>query len=159
MPGQKKLKFFLGEGDTKNKIRNEFDKCGQVWDNLCMQETTTTTKESKMEKGLLISVDGLIEWKEIEVGNSYELLRNAVGGWIECANVEHNIDIWLNEEGKLIGLEPNRLATALFWDKWGIGTDIIVGDVFLATNNEEGETIGLNKEQIDYLQEFVGVLV
>lgn len=112
-----------------------------------------------MEKGLLISVDGLIEWKEIEVGNSYQLLRDAVDGYIECANVKHNIDIWLNEEGKLIGLEPNRLATALFWDKWGIGTDIIVGDVFLATNNEEGETIGLNKEQIDYLQEFVGVLV
>ena len=112
-----------------------------------------------MQKGLLISVDGLIEWKEIEIGNSYELLRNAVGGWIECANVEHNIDIWLNEEGKLIGLEPNRLATALFWDKWGIGTDIIVGNVFLATNDEEGETIGLTKEQIDYIQEFVGVLV
>ena len=110
-----------------------------------------------MEKGLLIKTDGTIEWKEFEIGNSYQLLRDSVQGYIECANVEENIDIWLNEEGKLIGLTPNRLATFMYWARWGVGADIIVGDVFLATNNSEGETIGLNEEQIDYLRAYLPV--
>lgn len=110
-----------------------------------------------MEKGIRIKTDGTVEWQEFEIGKSYSLLSETVGGWIECANVKHNIDIWLNEEGKLIGLEPNRTATAIFWDKWGIGTDIIVGDVFITTNDENGETIGLTDEQIEYLKDFLGL--
>jgi hypothetical protein len=112
-----------------------------------------------MEKGLYIKTDGTIEWKEFEIGNSYQLLRDSVDGYIECANVQHNIDIWLNEEGKLLGLEPNKTATLLFWQRWGTGSDIIVGDVFLASNDSEGETIGLDAEQLEYLTDFVGLLI
>jgi hypothetical protein len=108
-----------------------------------------------MQKGLLIKADETIEWKEFEIGDSYQLLRDSVQGYIECANVEQNIDIWLNEEGKLIGLTPNRLATFMYWAKWGAGTDIIVGDVFLATHDEEGETIGLTESQLDYLRDYL----
>lgn len=107
---------------------------------------------SDKAKGLFIGVDGTIETREFVVGDSYEVIRNAVDGWIECAMVKHDIDIWLNEEGKLIGLEPNWIATELFWDRFGVGSDIIVGNVLLAYHNEEGETIGLVDSQMDYLR-------
>lgn len=104
-----------------------------------------------MEKGLYIKTDGTIEWKEFEIGNSYQLLRDSVDGYIERVSLKGDIDLWLNEEGKLIGLEPNKNATLLFWGTWGIGSDIIVGDVFLANSNSEGDTVGLTDEQIDHL--------
>ena len=109
---------------------------------------------SDKAKGLFIGVDGTIETREFTVGESYEVIRNAVNGWIECAVVGGEIDLWLNEEGKLIGLEPNPIATALFWDKYGFGTDIIVGDVFLTAHNDEGETIGLTDSQVTFLKGF-----
>lgn len=108
---------------------------------------------SDKAKGLFIGVDGTVETREFVVGDSYEVIRNAVDGWIECAMVQEDIDLWLNEEGKLIGLEVNPIATALFWDKYGIGTDVIVGNVLLANHNEHGDTIGLSDNQMNYLRE------
>lgn len=93
--------------------------------------------------------------KLFEIGNSYEMLREAVGGWIECVRIRHDIDMWLNEEGKLNGLERNNFATALFWDAFGFMSDIIVGNVIFTSSNEEGETIGLNLEQVTYLREWL----
>lgn len=107
----------------------------------------------KTEQGLFIGVDGTIKTREFAIGDSYELISDAVGGWIECAQIKEDIDLWLNEEGKLNGLEPNRLATILFWERYGVGSDIIVGDVFLASSNSEGDTIGLSDAQKKYLTE------
>jgi hypothetical protein len=114
---------------------------------------------SDKAKGLFIGVDGTVETREFTVGESYEVIRNAVNGWIECAVVGAEIDLWLNEEGKLIGLEPNRTATYLFWNKYGIGSDIIVGDVFLTSNDGQGETTGLTPKQVDFLKEEFGLIV
>jgi hypothetical protein len=108
---------------------------------------------SDKAKGLFIGVDGTIETREFVVGQSYEVIKSAVDGYIECTVVQEDIDLWLNEEGKLIGLGVNPIATALFWDKYGVGTDVIVGDVLLANHNGEGETIGLSDNQMDYLRE------
>jgi len=122
----------------------------------------TTRKGKQMSdkaKGLFIGVDGTVETREFTVGESYEVIRNAVNGWIECAVVGEDIDLWLNEEGKLIGLEPNRTATYLFWNKYGVGSDIIVGDVFLTSNDGEGETTGLTPKQVEFLKEEFGLIV
>ena len=108
---------------------------------------------SDKAKGLFIGVDGTVETREFVVGQSYEVIRSAVDGYIECAVVGEDIDLWLNEEGKLIGLEPNPIATALYWDKYGI-IDVIVGDVFLTANDGQGETIGLTDNQITFLKGF-----
>ena len=63
-------------------------------------------------------------------------LQKYVGGYIEVASVEalsgrknENLLI-VNEEGKLIGLPPNRRATELCAGDRGV-SDIIVGDVLL----------------------------
>ncbi len=68
-----------------------------------------------------------------------ENLQEAVGGLIEIINIEDNICIICNEEGKLIGLEGNRR----------LADDIIVGTFYVCGSNDEGELTSLNQCQID----------
>lgn len=68
-----------------------------------------------------------------------ENLQEAVGGLIEIINIEDNVCILCNEEGKLIGLEGNRK----------LGDDILVGTFYVCGSNDEGELISLTDTQID----------
>ena len=84
-----------------------------------------------------------------EVDLSLEAMKGLVGGWLECVPLEalHSeavrIDMWLNEEGLLIGLPPNRLVR-----RPHDGAEFpIVGDFFIAGSNEDGDTIGLTDAQ------------
>ena len=58
-------------------------------------------------------------------------------GLIEFVYLEDNVSLLLNEEGKLIGLEPNRR----------LGDDILVGVVYVVAENEDGELISLTEAQ------------
>ena len=58
-------------------------------------------------------------------------------GLIEFVYLEDNVSLMLNEEGKLIGLTPNR---------W-LGTDILCGVFYVVAENDEGELISLTEEQ------------
>jgi hypothetical protein len=101
-----------------------------------------------MARGYIIKTDGTRKIVEFEVGNSYNTIKEAVGGYIECVSINEEMDIWLNEEGKLIGLEPNLYATALYRARYNT-TDFIVGDVIITGGaNEEGETLGLSDEML-----------
>lgn len=59
-----------------------------------------------------------------------------VGGYIEPFGMDDVIAI-VNEEGKILGLEPNRRY----------GNDILVGNIVIVGNGEE-EFISLTEEQI-----------
>ena len=96
------------------------------------------------------------ELKEKEIGNELEDLQKIVGGYIEIPFLskvffENVIDMIINEEGKFIeGLKPEiaivgKETNALF--------DIVYGNCIFASHNEDGETIGLNDEQIDIVKE------
>lgn len=92
-------------------------------------------------KALVITAEG--EFKELD-GISLEALQSAVGGWVQAIDLEANLTMWLNEEGKLIGLPHNTTAQKL-WDKtFWTGSDFIVGDVVLTGGtDEEGQTLPL----------------
>lgn len=68
-----------------------------------------------------------------------ENLQEAVGGLIEIIDIEDDVCILCNEEGKLIGLEGNRK----------LGDDILVGTFFVCGSNNEGELTSLTDKQID----------
>ena len=96
------------------------------------------------------------ELKEKEIGNELEDLQKIVGGYIEIPFIskiffENVIDMIINEEGKFIeGLKPEiaivgKETNALF--------DIVYGNCIFASHDEEGETIGLNEEQIGIIKE------
>ena len=71
------------------------------------------------------------------IENSLESFQKIVDGIIDITVLEDDIDVILNDEGKLLGLELNR----------SIGYDIIAG-TFIVTGQRNGETISLTNEQI-----------
>jgi hypothetical protein len=80
-----------------------------------------------------------------------ELAQKTVGGWIQLVRLGDKGDLYLNEEGKLEGLEQNPTATALYSEEYGLN-DFIVGDVIITGGaNSEGETVGLTDEQLGFL--------
>lgn len=80
--------------------------------------------------------------KEIE--NTLEEKQKIVGGLIGFLELEYNVDLICNEEGKFLNLEFNRVIT----------NDVIVGTFIIAGQNK-GETISLSRKQIKkYKKEF-----
>ena len=79
----------------------------------------------------------------VELMTDLDSLQKAVSigapeqGLIEFVYLEDNVSLLLNEEGKLIGLEPNRR----------LGNDILVGVVYVVAENDEGELISLTEAQ------------
>lgn len=79
----------------------------------------------------------------VELCNDLDSLQKAVSigadyqGLIEFVYLEDNVSILCNEEGKLIGLEPNRR----------LGKDILCGVFYVVAEDEEGNLISLTAEQ------------
>lgn len=74
---------------------------------------------------------------QLKIEHKLENLQRVVGGLIEFVELEHNVDLICNEEGKLNNLEFNRVIT----------NDVICGTFFIA-GHHKGETISLSKKQI-----------
>ena len=70
--------------------------------------------------------------KAVSIGADYQ-------GLIEFVYLEDNVSILCNEEGKLIGLEPNRR----------LGKDILCGVFYVVAENDNGALVSLSKEQQD----------
>ena len=84
--------------------------------------------------------------------NTYELLKNNVNGCIECVSwinifSERNIDIWINEEGKILNLLPSII---ILDDKNNI-SDILNGNIVFAKSDSKGNTLPLNIEDIIFI--------
>ena len=62
------------------------------------------------------------------IPNTLEALHAAVGGYVEAVSLDYGVCLLCNEEGKLIGLPPNRQ----------VGNDIIAG-TFLIVGEADGE--------------------
>ena len=79
----------------------------------------------------------------VELCNDLDSLQKAVSigadyqGLIEFVYLEDNVSILCNEEGKLIGLEPNRR----------LGKDILCGVFYVVAEDEQGNLISLTAEQ------------
>ena len=58
-------------------------------------------------------------------------------GLIEFVYLEDNVSILCNEEGKIIGLEPNRR----------LGDDILCGVFYVVAENDDGELVSLTEAQ------------
>ena len=104
-------------------------------------------------KVLKIAANGKWEFVEVEgsrrVPINLETLQQAVGGYVECWNLDAiglpDIDLWFNEEGKLKMLPINSLAS-LMSGIFCFG-DLIVGDVLFCAHNGTGKSIGLDEVQ------------
>ena len=66
-----------------------------------------------------------------------EELKGFVGGWIECINISPTQVMVINEEGKLLNLPYNAIATEAFRMEFQPTDDFIVGDVILCEFGKE----------------------
>ena len=92
--------------------------------------------------------------KVIVLENNLMALQNAVSigadyrGLIEVIDLDEKACIICNEEGKMIGLEPNRR----------LGDDILCGVFYVAGQNKNGNFVSLNDSQITrYSQIFANI--
>ena len=88
---------------------------------------------------------------EKEIDDTLEALQEEVGGWIDIPYLSEElnklgIDVIINDEGKLIGLDPELI---LFYENEI--ADIVCGNILFASHDEEGNTVGLSEEQKLYI--------
>jgi len=110
-----------------------------------------------MKLALKVTAEGTISKINLNEGNEYETLRSTVGGLIQAVDLDDQITLWCNEEGKLIGLPYNDKATQMWENTFGL-TDLIMGDtVFTGGTDDEGETLPLSIEQIQKIKNLIGL--
>lgn len=95
-----------------------------------------------MNKIRVLIVEPNREPYQKRMNHTLEDMQNIVGGLLEYIELEHNVDLIYNEEGKIYNLQMNR----------AIQNDIIAGTFFIA-GQHKGETISLSKKQIKKYKE------
>ena len=88
--------------------------------------------------------------------NDWQDYNRIVGGYFECPPLDDNrLSLFVNEEGKLTGLEPNMLATAIYhaFSKAAAAIgDVIHGTVVVTGGvDANGNTMSLDSETSDKL--------
>jgi hypothetical protein len=95
-----------------------------------------------MKKALAITTLGEVKILDLS-DKSLEKLQEAVGGWVQAIDLDENLSMWCDEEGKIYRKPHNPFGQA-FWEKSFGRTDYIVGDIVLTGGvDDEGETVGL----------------
>lgn len=86
-------------------------------------------------------------WSTKDV-STLEDMQKIVGGLIERVQLPHNIDLWLNEEGMINGLDINIM---ILWSDNPAYQQPIYGPIFLASYDDNGETNSLTYSQKQWL--------
>lgn len=115
----------------------------------------------------VIPEDGVIRFDLVNLDEDghvpLEALQKRVGGWVELVYsgayvsqemVDRNIDIFINEEGKLNALAYNPRATILTTLPFRCG--VIVGPAVLCKSDDEGNSIPLSEDDKEFLCRIVG---
>lgn len=91
--------------------------------------------------------------------SEYGLFSMTLDGYIEAVTLDKDLfglTLWVNEEGKLISLPFNSLATRLWEMSYG-ETDVIMGNAIVTGNSDaSGRTKGLTPKQIKLIKESLG---
>ena len=94
-----------------------------------------------MIKGLIVRPGKKPEVIEFEKG--YRNLQKLVEGNFEMPYIFDDVDIVINEEGKLNGSLPNKY---IYYDNRLV--DILFGNILIVGSDEEGETVSLSEDKI-----------
>ena len=100
----------------------------------------------KRVRAITVSVlpSGLCAVERTEIEDELDVLQGIVGGNIEAVYLSRvhgdGTHMYINEEGKFIdACLPNSIATRLAREHGWIGNDIIMGDVVILGDGEDGE--------------------
>lgn len=118
-------------------------------------------KSNYLEKGATEMVAGIILTTEMGTtelpASSYDEISKAVGGYIQLVPLQNDFAgyaMYVHEEGKLLGLPINDLATAVWENSYG-RTDIILGNAVLinANTDDEGNELPISETEAEKLME------
>lgn len=74
-----------------------------------------------------------------------ETLQGLVGGYLECLrDIWPGVDAWINEEGRLISMPPNRFVFASDGRAWGE----VLGNIAITRHDDQGGVIGLTRADL-----------
>lgn len=108
-----------------------------------------------MKKALVLTTNN--EQREIDIeADELAALQAEVGGYVECVSLFQNLDLWLNEEGKILNLPYNQHADNLFASARGEMMDVIVGNAVLTGgSDEDGEVKPLTEKAIEAVKRYL----
>lgn len=114
-----------------------------------------------MKKAIKLTADGEVTSIVLEnSANWFDVITDAVGGGFEVYPIPGGVEMWANDEAKLIGLDFNHTATSMFRVAFKPTDDYILGNVlFTGPPDEEGETQGLRDFAHDSLMVLLPLLV
>ena len=108
-----------------------------------------------------------------EVTPGFQSLQKIVGGYLEYICIEEGIDLWCNEEGRIMDLPLNRRFRARapsvdpgvsvtkmdenLADPGQWGYHEIHGDFFVASSDAEGSTTSLTEDDIRRFSKLFGL--
>lgn len=92
-----------------------------------------------MAHALVITPEGETYTRDIPDENGHVVLNEICGGWIDCVRNDDVVG-YVHDEGLLIGLSPNALASLLF------GRPLVGNCVVLGALNAQGEYDGENHD-------------
>lgn len=96
-------------------------------------------------------------WKIIDQPKiTLEDFQKVVGGFIEGISISKDITMYCNEEGKLLGLPVNNLAT-YFVKTLRTFNDFICGNVIFSKINKEGEEISLSLDDVNNIIDYIEI--
>jgi len=87
------------------------------------------------------------EMKMVEGDLPLEAMQKIVGGYLDVVRLPMDIDMWVNDEGLLDHLPLNIVLN--WYDEKNVQP--IVGNVFFAGHDENGNTVSLNDSQVVWL--------
>jgi len=73
--------------------------------------------------------------REAEIGSGLKCLQGAVGGYVDMVRCD-GLDLWINDEGLLLDLPPNRHVNGA----------VIHGAIVVAASDDNGNTTGLSPD-------------
>uniref|UniRef100_UPI003F4977B4 DUF3846 domain-containing protein n=1 Tax=Paenarthrobacter ureafaciens TaxID=37931 RepID=UPI003F4977B4 len=85
-----------------------------------------------------------------------ETLQGLVGGNIEAVSFE-DWHSYLNEEGKILGLAPNRRAGLLILAETGGLSDVYCGDVIVLGETSDGGEGNVPESLLDLAEKLFGI--
>ena len=85
-----------------------------------------------------------------------ENLRTLVEGNIEAVSGD-DWHFYLNEEGKILGLAPNRRAALLVFEATGVLFDVYCGNVVVLGETHNGDEGNVPERLIDLAQQLFGL--
>ena len=105
---------------------------------------------------LIIPADTAAPARVETIDARLDTLQALVGGNIEAVSND-DWHFYLNEEGKLLGLAPNRRAAHLVFEGTGVLTDVYCGDVVVLGDTEDGDEADVPEHLIDLAQQLFGL--